>query len=261
MAGSGRLPFLVAQAAGQLSLPVTAFGIEGITPPELRDHVDQIHWMKLGQFSKCIRKLHSENIRHVVMVGHVPHNSLWKYRGFDLRSIRVLAGMVTRRADSLLGSVVRELARENIEVIDSTLLLRDCMPGRGLLTARRPLSHREEKDIEFGFPLARQIAALDIGQTIVVKDLAVVAVEGLEGTDETILRAGRIANGSIVVIKVAKPQQDSRFDVPVVGPQTVQSIHNAGGGVLAFMAESTLFVDQAEAITQAEKAHVGIIAC
>jgi len=260
IAGAGRLPFLIAQAAAKVSLPVTAFAVEGITPPELADHVDRIHWMKLGQFSRFIKQLHADEIRHVVMVGHVPHNAIWRYRGFDLRSLRLLAGMLTRKADSVLGTVVRELERENIAVIDSTLLLRGHMPGKGLLTPKRPLTAREQKDIDFGFPIARRIAGMDVGQTIVVKDLAVVAVESLEGTDETILRGGRIADGDIVVIKVAKPRQDARFDVPVVGPETIRTIQKAGGGVLAIMADSALFLDQDEAISLAEQAGIAIAA-
>lgn len=259
MAGAGRLPFLIADAAAQISLPVTAFAVEGITPPELAGHVDCIHWMQLD-FSRLIRQLHADKIQHVVMVGRIPHNAIWHYRGFDLRSLRLLANMVTRKADSILGTVVQELERENIHVIDQTLLLRDSMPSAGLLTPKRPLTAREQKDIEFGYPIARQIAGMDIGQTIVVKDLAVVAVEGLEGTDETILRAGRIAAGNVVVIKVAKPQQDSRFDVPVIGPDTIRTLHAAGGGAIAFQAGNALFCDPAECIALAHEYKIAIAA-
>ncbi|MBN1868179.1 UDP-2,3-diacylglucosamine diphosphatase LpxI [Candidatus Sumerlaeota bacterium] len=260
MAGEGRFPILVAQAATQNAIPVTAFAIEGVTPPELAGFVEQMHWLKLGQFSRFIDQLHADDIRHVVMAGRVAHNNLWRYRGFDVRSLRVLKNMVNRKADTLLGAVVEELARENVTVIDSSLLLTECLPKKGLLTPQRPLTEREEKDIEFGLPLARQIAGLDIGQTIVVKDLAVVAVESLEGTDETIRRAGRIADGDIVVIKVSKPQQDRRFDLPVVGPETIRSIREAGGGALAVMAGEALFFDQTEAIALAHESNIAIVA-
>lgn len=260
LAGEGRFPFMLAQAAAELAIPVTAFAMNGITPPELAEQVDAIHWLELGQFSEFIDRVHGDGISYVIMAGRVPHNSIWRYRGFDRRSLRLLGKMVTRKADSILGTVVEELESEGIHVLDSSLLLRKCMPGKGLLTPSRPPTGREEKDIEFGFPLARELAGLDIGQTIAVKDLAVVAVESLEGTDETILRAGRIAQGDIVVVKVAKPQQDSRFDIPVVGPGTIRSLIEAGGGALAFMAGEVLFFDQEEALSLAEESDICVIA-
>jgi DUF1009 family protein len=258
MAGEGRFPILVAQAAAQNSIPVTAFAIEGVTPAELAQYVERIHWLKLGQFSRFIDLLHADGICHVVMAGRVAHNNLWRYRGFDLRTLRVLKTLANRKADSILGAVVEELAREKVTVIDSSLLLTECLPKKGLMTPKRPLTERERKDVEFGFPIARQIAGLDIGQTIVVKDLTVVAVEGLEGTDETIRRAGQIAEGDIVVIKVSKPRQDKRFDMPVIGPQTIRSIRDAGGGALAVMAGEALFFDQAEAIALAQESNIAI---
>jgi UDP-2,3-diacylglucosamine hydrolase len=260
MAFQGRFPILVAQAAAERGIPVTAFGVKGITPPELADEVIRMHWMELGQFSRFVDQMHAENIRHVVMAGRVPHNAIWHYRGFDLRSLKVLGKLINRKADTVLGAVVAELAKERIEVIDSTLLLRGCMPEKGLLTPKRPLTERETRDVEFGLPIARQIAGMDIGQTIVVKDLAVVAVESLEGTDETILRGGKIAGGDIVVIKVSKPRQDARFDYPVIGPDTIRTIQAAGGGALAVMAGHALFFDRTEALEIAAQADIGVIA-
>ena len=257
---AGRFPLLLGQAAAGAGIPVIAFGVKGITPPELADKVDEMHWMKLGQLSRMIDRLHQEGIRHVVMAGRIDHRSIWRYRGFDGRSLRLLGRLVNRKADTILGAVVEELAREDIEVIDSSLLIRNCMPAAGLLTPKRKLTSREERDVDFGFPIARQIAGMDIGQTVVVKDLAVVAVESLEGTDETILRAGRIAGGDIVVVKVAKPRQDSRFDIPVIGPTTVLALHEAGGGALAIMANETLFFDQEEAIDLAHRHGIAIAA-
>jgi len=260
LAGEGRFPFLIAQAAGELEIPVTVYAMKGITSGDLAQHVDAIRWLELGQFSEFIDQVHADGIEHVIMAGRVPHNSIWRYRGFDRRSLRLLGKMVTRKADSILGTVVEELESERIHVLDSSLFLRKCMPGKGLMTPRRPLTESEEKDIEFGYPIARQIAGLDIGQTIVVKDLAVVAVESLEGTDETILRAGRIADGNIVVIKVCKPHQDSRFDIPIVGPGTIRSIHKAGGGVLAFMSNEILFFDQEESLALAAEFNICVTA-
>jgi DUF1009 family protein len=258
IAFEGRFPLLIAQAAHELGIPVTAFGVKGITPEEIAEKVDLVHWMQLGQFNKFVDKMHAEGIGHVIMAGRVQHNSIWQYRGFDSRSLKVLGRLVNRKADTVLGAVVDELARENIEVLDSTLLLRGCMPAEGLLTPDRPTTKAEIKDIEFGIPLAFQIAGMDIGQTIVVKDLAVVAVEGLEGTDETIHRAGRITGRGVVVVKVPKPRQDNRFDFPVVGPGTIQSIRDSGGGALGLIAEHALFFDQAEALELAREAKVAI---
>lgn len=260
MAFEGRFPVLLAQAAAELHIPVTVFGVQGLTPPEIEKIVDRVHWMQLGQFGKFIEQAHEENIRHVVMAGRVQHNAIWKYRGFDLRSLGVLRRLINRKADTVLGAVVEELAREHIEVIDSTMLLRSCMPHKGLMTPGRPITPTEMKDIEFGLPIARQIAGMDIGQTIVVKDLAVVAVESLEGTDETIARAGHITGGGVVVVKVSKPKQDKRFDYPVVGPGTIKALRAAGGGVLAMMAGHALFFDQEEALALASEAKIGVIA-
>lgn len=259
-AGGGRFPLLLARSAAQFPIPLTAFAIKGIADPALADFATQIHWVDLGQFSDAISRCHAEDIRHVVMAGTVPHNAIWRYRGFDKRSLKLLGRVATRKADSLLGGVVEELEREGIEVIDSSLLIGECMPKKGLLTPKRRLTRREKKDIAFALPLARQIAGMDIGQTIVVKDLAVVAVESLEGTDETIKRAGAIADGDIVVVKVSKPRQDSRFDIPVIGPDTVRSIQEAGGGALAILAGETLFFDREEAVALAHQAHIAIVA-
>ncbi|NQU43698.1 UDP-2,3-diacylglucosamine diphosphatase LpxI [bacterium] len=258
LAFEGRFPLLLAEAAAVHHIPVVAFGVEGITPPELEQMVERLHWMKLGQISKFIEKMHEENIRHVVMAGRVQHNSIWKYRGFDKRGLKVLGRLINRKANTVLRAIVDELALENIQVLDQNLFIRSCMPEKGLLTPWRPLTRREEADIEFGFPIARQVAGIDIGQTLVVKDLAVIAVESLEGTDETIQRAGRITGGGNVVIKVSKPHQDSRFDIPVVGPGTIRSLQKAGGGVLAIMSQQALFFDQQEALEIARQADIAV---
>ena len=258
VAGGGRFPVLLAQAAAAQSIPVSAFAIKSITDASLGQHVAAMHWLELGELSRLIEQCHSDGVRHVVMAGHVPHNSIWRYRGFDKRALRLLGRMVTRQADSILGAVVEELAREGIETIEQSALLDGCMPEKGLLTPRRPLTAREEKDIEFGFPIARQVAGLDIGQSIVVKDLSVVAVEGLEGTDQTIRRAGEIAGQGFVLVKVSKPHQDSRFDIPVIGPGTIRSMREAGGGAVAIMAEETLFFDRDEAVELAHQAGIAI---
>jgi hypothetical protein len=262
IAGAGQAPFLVARAAKGFHIPVTVYAIEGFTDPEFADkvEVEGIHWFTLGEVAKALEHLRATEIRHVVMIGKVSHEAIWHYREFDETSRRLLDGMTSRKADGVLGTIVNLLKAQSIEVIDSTLLLGDCMPGPGLLTKKRPLTEREQKDIDFGLPLAREIAGMEIGQTIVVKDLSVVAVEGMEGTDETIRRAGGIARGGIVVVKVARPRQDWRFDVPVIGPDTVRSLQQAGGGVLAIEAGSTLFLDQEEAVSLAESSDVAIVA-
>jgi DUF1009 family protein len=260
MAFEGRFPMMLAHAASDLAIPVTGFGVPGITSPELEEWVDKMYWLGLGQFEKCIQHMHQDGVGHVIMAGRVAHNSIWKYRGFDRRSLRILGRLANRKADTILGAVVDELASEHIEVLDSSLFVRSCMPDEGLLTSRRKITRREKKDIDFGLPIANQIAGMDIGQTVIVKDQAVIAVESLEGTDEAIRRAGSIVDGDIVVVKVAKPKQDNRFDIPVIGMQTVRSLAEAGGGVIAIMAGRTLFFDQAEAIPLAERHNIGIVA-
>jgi hypothetical protein len=247
IAGEGEFPFRVARAARNRNILVTAIGIKGITPPSLAAEVDQMHWVDFGKMNRLIELCHEAGFNKAVMVGRIHHKNIFKLARIDWRGIKMLARAPTRRADDLLDVVTSELARENIELLDSTLLLRECMPPAGLLTPACPPSDAILDDIEFGRPLAKHIASVDVGQTIVVKQRAVVAVEAMEGTDKTILRAGEIAGPGCVVIKVCKPNQDRRFDVPVVGLNTVRKLVTARCAALAFTGGETLFFEQESA--------------
>jgi hypothetical protein len=244
IAGEGEFPFRVARAARDRNIFVTAIGIKGITPPTLANEVNQMHWVDFGKMGRLIELCHESGFGKAVMVGRIHHKNIFKLAKIDWRGIRMLARAPTRRADDLLGVVTGELARENIELLDSTVLLRECMPASGLLTPTCPPDERVLDDIEFGRPIAKSIAGLDVGQSIVVKQRTIVAVEAMEGTDKMILRAGEIGGEGCVVIKVCKPNQDRRFDVPVIGMTTIRKLIQARCAALAFTGGETLFFEQ-----------------
>jgi len=258
IAGEGAFPLLIARAARDFAVPVTAFGLRGVTPPELESEVNNMHWLEMGQFDRLIRLFHEDGISKTIMAGRIKHTSIFQLVKIDRRGLKLMARMLNKKANSVLGVFTSELESENIQVLDSTLFLKNCMPPKGLLTRRRP-SKEIERDIQFGFDLAKQIAGLDVGQTVVVKGQTVVAVEAMEGTDATIERAGEIAGKGIVVVKVSKPQQDRRFDVPVLGLTTIKKLARARGAALAFSGDETLFFDQREAIALAEENKITIV--
>jgi DUF1009 family protein len=259
IAGRGEFPKLLARAASDRGHIVEAFGIVKVTDPDLEEYVSVVHWMELGQFGRFIDICRERGIERVAMAGQVPHTAIFRYRGFDKRSLQILKRAANFKADSILGAVTMELAKEHIEVIESTMFLRSLMPKKGLLTPKRKLTNDEQKDVKFGLGLAKEIARLDIGQSVAVKNQAVVAVESIKGTDEMIRYAGQLVGPGFVVCKVAKPDQDARFDVPVVGVTTIETLAKAGGIVLAFEAGATLFFGQEEAVERAHAENIGII--
>lgn len=260
LAGEGDFPLLVARAARSRSIPVTAVGIQGLTSPILENEVTTMHWIKFGQFDRAIRLLQSSGVRKLIMVGRVKHNQIFKLSSIDMRGLKLIARLANKKADSILGLVAEELAKENLELLDSSLFLRDCMPPSGLLTPKVRPTEDLRRDFEFGIEHARALAGLDIGQSIVVKSQSVVAVEAMEGTDATIERAGRIAGAGIVLCKVAKPRQDRRFDLPVLGLTTVRKLADVGAAGLAFPGGEVLFFDHEEAVALAERHKICILA-
>lgn len=259
IAGGGEFPLLVARAARSRMLSVTAVGIEGVTSPKLEDEVNTMRWIKFGQFNNLVRALRTAGVTKAVMVGRVKHNAIFQLKNIDLRGLRLIGKLANRKADSILGLAVEEFANENIEILDSTLFLRDSMPGKGLLTPSVPATEEILGDIEFGIEHARKIAGLDIGQTVIVKSRSIVAVEAMEGTDAAIHRAGEVAGPDCVVCKVSKPQQDRRFDFPVFGLTTIKKMIGSGAAAFAFPGEEVLFFDQEEAIPLAEANKICII--
>jgi len=257
IAGNGRFPFLVAAAGRRAGRRVVAVAIEEETDPALEGTVDEIHWVSLGQLGRCIDALKAGGVREAVMAGQVKHRQIFAGIVPDLKMMGVLARLAVKSTDSLIGAVADALGREGIALLPSTALLQDQMATPGAMGRRRP-SSEELKDVEYGREVARALAAFDVGQTVVVKDRAAVAVEAMEGTDEAIRRAGRIAGPGCTVVKVAKPRQDVRFDVPVVGPGTVTAMREAGATTLALQAGATLLLDRALLLAEADGAQVAL---
>ncbi len=252
IAGNGRFPFLVATGARRGGRRVVAVAIREEASPELAKAVDEIHWVGLGQLGQCIKALRSGGAREAVMAGQVKHRQIFADIVPDLKLMGVLGRLALKNTDSLIGGVVDALAREGITLLPSTLFLQDQLAEVGAMTRRAP-SREEHKDIAYGCQVARALAGLDLGQTVVVKDRAAVALEAMEGTDEVIRRAGRIAGPGTTVIKVAKPKQDMRFDVPVVGAGTLEAMCESGARTLAVEAGKTLLIDRTEFLTEADR--------
>lgn len=260
IAGEGQFPVVLAEAARSEGVEVITFGVHGMASPELSRHSHRLYTLKLAEISRLIELARQNGVEHIVMAGRIRHDLLLRQIAFDSRILSILGGLKDRRADSLLSAAVEELEKEGITVLDSTMFLRSCMPEPGLLTRRvRPTAGILD-DIEFGYPLAKEIGRLDIGQTIAVKDKVVVAVEALEGTDKLIKRVPGIAGEGVVFVKVSKPRQDMRFDVPVIGLTTIRNLAAARASALCITANQSLFFDRKEAIELAEQNRIAIIA-
>jgi DUF1009 family protein len=261
IAGNGRFPFLVLQGARDSGVEMVVAAIKEETAPEIESVGARVEWLSVGQLGRLIRFFKREQVTHAIMAGQVKHHQIFRLNALpDLRMVRLLTRLSTRNTDSLIGAVADELAREGITLIDSTTFLAPLLAARGVLTRRAPTKD-ELADIEYGLGIAREIAGLDLGQTIAVKDRAVVAIEAMEGTDAVILRAGDVTRGRpFVVIKLAKPNQDMRFDVPVIGIPTIESMNRAGATVIHITALKTLLFDQAELIASADRDQLSIVA-
>ncbi|HKB11271.1 MAG TPA: UDP-2,3-diacylglucosamine diphosphatase LpxI [Vicinamibacterales bacterium] len=256
IAGNGRFPFLVLDAARGAGHDVTIVALKEETFPELADAAARppaaaVHWISLGQLGACIDVLKTAGVTQAVMAGQVKHTKLFDIRP-DWTLGRVLMRLAARNTDSIISGVADVLRDHGIELLHSTAFLEPLMARDGVLTARPPTDD-ERADLEFGYRVADTIAGLDIGQTIAVKSAAVVAVEAMEGTDTVIARAGQLAGPGVVIVKVAKPNQDMRFDVPVVGVSTIIAMQAAGAAVLSVDAGKTLMID-GEAIVKAANA-------
>jgi DUF1009 family protein len=263
IAGNGRFPFLVLDAARAQGHDVTIVAAKEETFPELNDaarrHGASIHWISLGQLGKCISVLREAGVTHAVMAGQVKHTKIFS-GGIvpDLAFLSVLKQLTSKNTDGLIGAVANVLHDRGIELMDSTSLLQPLLARPGVLTRRAPTDD-EQKDFEFGYRMADTIAALDIGQTVAVKHQAVVAVEAMEGTDDVIGRAGYLAGPGVRIVKVAKPNQDMRFDVPVVGIATIQAMRVAGANALSVDAGKTLMIDGDAIIASADEAGIAIV--
>jgi UDP-2,3-diacylglucosamine hydrolase len=258
IAGNGRFPFLVLEAARTQGIDMAVIAIKEEAAPELVRETNRLHWVSLGELSKTIDLLKREGVTQAVMAGQVKHNKIFSAIRPDWKLAKLLFSLPRKNTDSLIGAVARVLEDEGIRLVDSTLFLKPLLPAAGVLTRRAP-NDREAADLAYGLALARHIAGKDIGQTVVVSDGACIAVEAMEGTDETIARAARLAAGKpLVVVKVSKPRQDMRFDVPVVGPSTIEQMKTAGATALGIDAERTLLFDRTKLLELAEAAGIAI---
>ncbi len=262
IAGNGRFPFLVLEGARQQGIDMAVIAIKEEASPELAASAPRIHWVSLGELSKTIELLHQEGVTQAVMAGQVKHNKIFSSIRPDWKLAKLLFSLTTKNTDALIGGVAKILEEEGIHLVDSTLFLQPLLPAAGVLTKRAP-NPQESSDIAYGLGIARKISAMDIGQTIVVSDAACVAVEAMEGTDETIARAARLTSGRsqekpLVVIKVSKPGQDMRFDVPVIGLSTIEQMNTVGATALAIDAGRTLLFDRTKLIAFADASGIAI---
>jgi len=270
IAGNGKFPFLVLEAARAQGFEVIVAAIKEEASPEIEDRgAASVHWLSLGELSKLIETFQREGVRRAVMAGQVKHKQIFSAIRPDLRLAKLLLSVASRNTDSLLGAVAKVLAEEGITLENSTRLLEPLLVGLGTLTRRAP-SEQERKNIDYGRAVAHQLAQHDIGQTVVIAESACVAVEAMEGTDATVMRAGQIMGSltgdastlsrGLTVVKIAKPNQDMRFDVPVIGVRTIEVMQGAGATCLALDAGKCLLLDGEKILDAANEAGIAIVA-
>jgi DUF1009 family protein len=259
IAGEGRFPFLVLEAARRAHLRTVTLGIRGAADPALaHQEGENFHWLKIGQVKKCVRLLREAGIDKAVMAGRVKHVRAFDILQPDPLMLKILSRLTSRGTHEMLRTLADVLLEEGVELIDSTLLVRESMASEGTITRRSP-SAKEWESVRFGVDKARGLAALDVGQTVVVKERAVVTAEAMEGTDEAVRRARRIVDGPFVVVKVARPNQDVRFDVPVVGPGTIEAMREAEARVLALEPGRVLILDKEDVLRRADESGIAIV--
>ena len=263
IAGNGRFPFLVLDAARKAGHDVTVVAIKEEAFAELADAASRppaarVHWVSLGHLGKCIDVLKQAGVRQAVMAGQVKHTKLFADILPDMTLLGVLMRLKARNTDALISGVADVLRDNGIELIDSTALLAPLLARSGVLTRVSPNAD-QQADLDFGYRVADAIAGLDIGQTIAVKSAAVVAVEAMEGTDAVIARAAQLAGRGVRIVKVAKPGQDMRFDVPVIGISTIEAMKAAGADVLSVDAGKTLFIDGDGVVAAADEAGISVV--
>ncbi len=258
IAGNGRFPIIFAENARRLGYVVSAVAHIGETAPELERHVERIHWIKIGQFNKLIKALKEDGVRQAVMLGGIKKTHVFTTVRPDLRALAVASRLKQLKDDAILREVAAELESEGITIRESTFGLRGILVEEGALTKHAP-SKKEWEDIRYGWEVAGEIGRLDIGQCVVIKDRAVVAVEAVEGTDKAIRRGGLLAHDGAVVVKRSKPQQDLRFDLPAVGPATIEAMESVKASVLAVEAGRSVILDRETTLRKAERAGIAIV--
>lgn len=258
IAGNGRFPIIFANNARQLGYHVSAVAHEGETEPDLANHVDRIHWIKIGQLNKLIQAFKEDDINQAVMLGGIKKTHVFTTVRPDFRTLALATRLALWKDDDILREFAAELEREGITIRESTFGLHGILVEEGTLTRRSP-SKKEWDDIRYGWEVAQEIGRLDIGQCVVIKDRVVVAVEAVEGTDAAIKRGGELAKDGAVVVKRSKPQQDLRFDLPAVGPRTIEVMESVKASVLALEAGKTVLLDREVMLDKARQAGIAVV--
>jgi hypothetical protein len=258
IAGNGRFPIIFADNARKLGYQVSAVAHEGETDPELAKHVDRIHWIKIGQLNKLITAFKDDQVHQAVMLGGIKKTHVFTTVRPDFRTLALAARLALWKDDDILRELAKVLENEGITICESTFGLEGILADEGPLTVRVP-SEKEWEDIRYGWEVAQHIGRLDIGQCVVVKDRVVVAVEAVEGTDEAIKRGGQLAKDGAVVVKRCKPQQDLRFDLPAVGPRTIEIMASVNASVLAVEAGRTIILDRDLTLKTAQSARIAVV--
>ena len=260
IAGSGRFPVIFAQNARDMGVRVVVVAHHGETAEEIAEFADDVTWIRVGQLGKIIRTFRKADVRHAVMAGGIHKVRMFSNFRPDPRGWALLARMKSRDDDHLLRGVAAELESEGIRVLESTLFLERIIPAEpGVLTRQQP-SPEQWEDVRLGVPTAKTLGGLGIGQTLVLKEGVILAVEAIEGTDAAIRRGGGIVEGSVVVVKMSKPRQDLRFDVPAVGPETIEVMREVGGGVLAVEQRRSILLDKEKLLAAADDAGIAVVA-
>ena len=258
IAGGGQFPLLIAEAAKKQGMRVIAVAHQGETETSLSEKVDDIIWVKLGQLGRLIQGFKRRGVTKTLMAGTITKKRMFENVRPDFRSIQIMTRLAVFHDDDILSAVAAELAGEGIDIVSSTIYLPGLLAPQGCLTRKKP-SKRQKEDIRFGWRVAKELGRLDIGQCVVVRRRTILALEAIEGTDETIRRGGTLAREKAVVVKVSKPHQDLRFDVPSVGPETIRVMSEVKASLLAVEAGKTLLFDKGEMIALANETGMTIV--
>ena len=259
IAGNGVYPRSLADGARRAGVKkIVAAAFTGETDPTLEQHVELVEWMRVGQLGRLLKFFHSQGIQHAIMAGQIAPKNLFDLRP-DLKAVMLLGKLKERNAESIFAAIANELAKIDVDLLPATTFLEDSLAQLGLIAGPK-LSSRQEHDVELGWNVAKEIARLDIGQTIIVKNGTILAVEALDGTNETIKRGGMLAGEGAIMVKVSKPNQDMRFDVPVIGIETVRIATESGLRVIAVEAGKTLLLERDALIALANGLKVSVVA-
>ncbi len=259
IAGNGEFPLVFAKSAREQGFRISAIAFPEETSKQLTSLVDEIHWISIGQLGLLIKTFKQAKVKRAFMAGQIRHKRLFANLKLDFKAITLMAMLKDKRADSILRAVADALGKEGIHLETPLTFLTECLPQPGVLTRRKPTA-QEQKDIQFGYTIAKHVAGADIGQTVVVRNQAVLAVEAMEGTDACIDRGGKFGKQNSVVVKVTKPDQDLRFDMPVVGPTTIRSMIKVKASVIAFDAGRTLLLHPKTTLELANQAKIAMVA-